>query len=136
MNVDYNLVIFLHRNLLLISNTCLHLINKYETTSIFIEDHPVVRHSSTRDIINDVRFVFPSICLIYIICVCLSIVVSNTYCVVFLICFSSSCSCVPYVASFSGLSIFLLPLWYSLTFIYIHLPVYYFSQLEPRLFFY
>jgi len=32
------------------------------------------------------------------------IVVSNTYCVVFLFCFSSSC--VPYVASFSGLSIF------------------------------
>ena len=30
--------------------------------------------------------------------------VSNTYCVVFLLCFSSFC--VPYVASFSGLSIF------------------------------
>ena len=30
--------------------------------------------------------------------------VSNTYCVVFLFCFSSSC--VPYVTSFSGLSIF------------------------------
>ena len=42
--------------------------------------------------------------------------VSNTYCVVFLFCFSSSC--VPYVASFSGLSLFLLPLRYSLTFIY------------------
>ena len=39
--------------------------------------------------------------LIYFICVCLRIVVSNTYCVVFLLCFSSSC--VPYVASFSGL---------------------------------
>ena len=34
----------------------------------------------------------------------LHIVVSNTYCVVFLFCFSSSC--VPYVASSSGLSIF------------------------------
>jgi hypothetical protein len=34
----------------------------------------------------------------------LRIVVSNTYCVVFLFCFSSSC--VPDVASFSGLSIF------------------------------
>ena len=32
------------------------------------------------------------------------VVVSNTYCVMFLLCFSSSC--VPYVASFSGLSIF------------------------------
>ena len=38
---------------------------------------------------------------IYVICVCLRIVVSNTYCVVFF--FSS---CVPYIASFSGLSIF------------------------------
>jgi hypothetical protein len=37
------------------------------------------------------------------ICVCLRIVVSKTYFVVFLFCFSSSC--VPYVASFSGLSI-------------------------------
>jgi hypothetical protein len=58
---------------------------------------------------TDVRFVFTSgclwegSCLIHIICVCLCIVVSNTYCVMFLICFSSSC--VPYVASFSRLSI-------------------------------
>jgi len=44
------------------------------------------------------------VCLIYIICVCLHIVVSSTYCVMFLFCFSSSC--VPYVASFSGLSFF------------------------------
>ena len=36
------------------------------------------------------------------ICVCLRTVVSNTYCVVFLFCFYLSC--VPYVASFSGLS--------------------------------
>ena len=42
--------------------------------------------------------------LIYVICVCLRIVVSNTQCVVFLIYLSSSC--VPYVSSFSGLSIF------------------------------
>jgi len=43
--------------------------------------------------------------------------VTNTYCVVFLFCFSSSC--VPYVASFSGLIVhFLLPLQCSLTFIY------------------
>jgi hypothetical protein len=41
--------------------------------------------------------------LIYVICICLCIVLSNTYCVVFLLCFSSSC--VPYVASFSGLFI-------------------------------
>ena len=59
---------------------------------------------------NDVRFVFTSnclyenSCLIYLICVCLRIVVSKTYCVVFLFCLSSSC--LPYVARFSGLSIF------------------------------
>ena len=67
-------------------------------------------------------------CLIYFIYVCLCIVVSNTYCVVFLFCLSSFCvlcvevsniycvvficfvclplvSCVPNVASFSGLFI-------------------------------
>jgi len=35
---------------------------------------------------------------------CLRIVVSNTYGVVFMFCYSLSC--VPYIASFSGLSIF------------------------------
>ena len=53
---------------------------------------------------NDVRFVFTyscvqeGSCLIYVICVWLRIVVSNTYCVVFVSCFSSSC--VPYVPNF------------------------------------
>ena len=37
---------------------------------------------------------------IYVICVCLRIVVSNTYCGVFFLCLSSFC--VPYVAGFSG----------------------------------
>ena len=41
---------------------------------------------------------------IYVICVCLRIVVSKTYCVVVLLSFSSYC--VLYVSSFSGLSIF------------------------------
>ena len=76
---------------------------------------------------------------------CLGIVVSNTYCVVYLFLFvivvllvSLDClsciapsvfsnvylfclssSCVPYVASFSGLSIFYCLFGYSLTFIYI-----------------
>jgi hypothetical protein len=45
--------------------------------------------------------------VIYVICICLHIVLSNTYCVVFLFCFSSSC--VHHVASFSGLSIFYCP---------------------------
>jgi hypothetical protein len=47
------------------------------------------------------------LCLIYVICVCLRIVVSTTYCVAFLLCISSSC--VLYVASFSGLSILYCP---------------------------
>ena len=34
-------------------------------------------------------------CLIYVIFVCLRIVVSNTYCVVFMLCFSSSCLLYP-----------------------------------------
>jgi hypothetical protein len=32
-------------------------------------------------------------------------------------------SCVPYIVSFSGLSFYLLPLWYSLTFIYLVYPI-------------
>ena len=40
-------------------------------------------------------------------CICLHIVVSNTYCAVFLFYFTASC--VPYVASFSGESIFYCP---------------------------
>ena len=66
---------------------------------------------------NDVRFVFTSSCLqesscfIYVICVCLCIVMSNTYCVVFLFCFSSSC--VHYVVSFSGISICYCPSVFS-----------------------
>ena len=36
-------------------------------------------------------------------CVCVRLVVSNTYCVIVFVCFSSFC--VHYVASFSGLSI-------------------------------
>ena len=43
-------------------------------------------------------------CLIYVIYVCLRTVVSNIYYVVSLLCFSLSC--VPYVANFSGLSVF------------------------------
>jgi hypothetical protein len=57
---------------------------------------------------KDVRFVFTSSCsyegsyLIYVIGVCLRNVVSNTHCVVFLLCCSSSC--VQYVSSFLGKS--------------------------------
>ena len=60
---------------------------------------------------NDVPFVFTSICLHEVLFTLhvfvLRIVVFNTYCVVFLVCLSSSCA--PYVASFSGLSILITP---------------------------
>jgi len=36
-------------------------------------------------------FLWEGSCLIYVICACLRVVVSNTCCVVFLLCFSSSC---------------------------------------------
>jgi hypothetical protein len=68
---------------------------------------------------NEVRFVLTSnylqeySCLIYVICVCLRIVVSNTYCVVFLFCLSSSC------CQFLRIANFWLTLRYSLTYIYI-----------------
>jgi hypothetical protein len=39
-----------------------------------------------------------------VICVCFRIVVSNTYCVPFLFCFSLSC--MPFIARFSGLSLY------------------------------
>ena len=61
-----------------------------------------------------------------VICVCLGIVLSNTYCVVFLLCFSSSC--VPYVAGFSVLFFVLCTLCYQflcsfLRLVYLMLPV-------------
>ena len=49
----------------------------------------------------------PLVVSIYVICVCLRMVMSNIYCVVFMFCISSSC--VPCVSSFSGLSIFAWP---------------------------
>jgi len=57
------------------------------------------------------------------VCVCLRIVVSNTYCLVLsntyvFVLFHFSSSCVPNVASYSGLSFFLFLLLYFLIFIY------------------
>jgi hypothetical protein len=49
--------------------------------------------------------------LIYVICVCLRIVVSNTYCAEFLFCLFLYC--VPYAASFSGLSFVMAPSIFS-----------------------
>ena len=54
-------------------------------------------------------------CLIYVNCVCVCLVASNIRCVVFLLCFISSC--VPYVVRFSRLSFFI-ALWFSLSFSY------------------
>jgi len=54
----------------------------------------------------------------------LRIVVSSTICNVFLLCLP----CLPYAASFSGLSIFVLPLRYSQTFIYEKLHDKYFQR--------
>ena len=59
------------------------------------------------------------LCFIYVICVCLRIVVSNTYCAVFLFVFSRlvfvcvSSSCVPYVASFLDCPFLISPLVFS-----------------------
>jgi hypothetical protein len=48
-------------------------------------------------------YMFARVLFTFFVFICLCIVVSNTYCVVFLFCLSSLC--VPYVVSFSGLSI-------------------------------
>jgi hypothetical protein len=72
---------------------------------------------------NDIRFVFISrclyegSCLIYVICVCLRIVVSNTYCVVLQLCFVVRCLVYPMLLIFSGLSICDCPFGILLTFI-------------------
>ena len=50
-------------------------------------------------------------CLIYVICVCLRIMMSNTFCVVVLFCFSSYC--VPCATRFSGLSVLIAPSVFS-----------------------
>ena len=50
-------------------------------------------------------------CLIYVICVCLRILVSKAYCVVFLFCLFSSCG--PYVARFSRFFILIVPSVFS-----------------------
>jgi hypothetical protein len=50
-------------------------------------------------------------CIIYVNCVCVCIVVSNMHCVVFFLCFISSC--VPEVVSFSRLSFLDCPLVFS-----------------------
>jgi hypothetical protein len=73
---------------------------------------------------NDVRFVFTSSCLwegsclIYVICDYLRILVSNTYCVVFLFCFTSSC--VPYCPFVIAPSVFSNAYWTNIEQHYAH----------------
>ena len=68
---------------------------------------------------NDIRFVFTSSCLqegsclIYVICACLCIVVFNTYCAVVFFFLCTQC------CQFLWIVIIVLPLRYSLAFIYI-----------------
>ena len=69
---------------------------------------------------NDVQFIFifnclfVCSCLIYVICVSLRIMVSTTYCVVFLFSFSSSC------VSYAVLSIFIAPSVFSNVYLCVH----------------
>ena len=49
-------------------------------------------------------YIFSTVHYDHYICICLGIVMSNKYCVVFLLCFPSSC--VPYAASFHGIPFF------------------------------
>jgi hypothetical protein len=67
------------------------------------QDHTMLKKGLSTCIQITASCLWEGSCPVYVICVCVCIVVSNTYCVVFLLCFSSSC--VPYVASFSGLCI-------------------------------
>jgi hypothetical protein len=73
---------------------------------------------------NDVRFVFTSSCLwegsclIYVICDYLRILVSNTYCVMFLFCFTSSC--VPYCPFVIAPSVFSNAYWTNIEQHYAH----------------
>jgi len=74
-------------------------------------------------------------CLIYVICVCLRIVVSNTYCVVFLFCLSSS-SVLCMVVSNTYCVVFFVLFVFVLCLVYPRLPVsrdYPLSQL-PKLY--
>ena len=72
-------------------------------------DYPSVSSNSSY---TYVRFVFTSSylkeasCLVFVICICLHTVVSNSYCIMFFFSSSSSCLLVSYVASFAGLLIF------------------------------
>jgi hypothetical protein len=86
---------------------CVCFVDRCLSFCTFSVGHCVVCSSSIYDLLivdkrNKVSWT-GTINYITIICVWLCIVVYNTYCVVFLLCLSSSC--VPYFASFSGLSI-------------------------------
>ena len=96
--IPQDLCLFTHSGLQdILCCVCLHIVfsNAYCVVFVYTQWSPthivlcLFTHSGLQDILC---------------CVCLHIVVSKTYCIVFLFCFSSSY--VPYVAIFSGLSIF------------------------------
>ena len=79
----------------------------------------VIKNATILSIIHNIfnfRDTYFAACLVCVICVYLRVVVSNTCNVVFLFCLSSSG--VPYVASFSELSLLDCPFGIFLTFIY------------------
>ena len=63
-------------------------------------------------------YVYKVIMMLSVICIRLRIVVSNTYCLVFLFCLSSSCVLCTQCCQFLWIVQFLLPLRYLLAFIY------------------
>ena len=71
-------------------------------------------------------------CLIYVVCVCLRIVVSNTYCVVFVLFFFVLCT-IPCVVQFLWIVHFWSCLWYSLTFTLYLLINYKVSRMESKI---
>ena len=85
---------------------CFHIYRKLRITLlsvvIFWEEYKFLKRCSVH---LDLQLFVGCSCLIYVICVCLRIAVSNAYCVLLLFCLSSSC--VSYVASFSGLFFFI-----------------------------
>ena len=70
----------------------------------FLMDGSIINYPARCSVRLYLQLFVGGLCLTYVFCVSLHIVVSKTHCVVFLFCFSSS-SCLPYVASFSGVFI-------------------------------
>jgi hypothetical protein len=96
--VERTCLIYIKTSSCLLESTCLIYI---KTSSCLLERTCLIYIKTSSCLLE-------SPCLIYVICVWLRTEVSNTYCFVFLCCFSLSW--LPHVASFSGLSILDFPL--------------------------